>query len=74
MNAGFNRPRVSVVESGRMDSSRWQIGAGERHDLVVERAAVPRSGGADVRTGGELVLLLAADRVLLGEQLGPLAE
>ena len=42
----------------------------DRHDLVVEAALGPRGGGAPVRRSGELVLALAADRVLLGQVLG----
>ena len=50
------------------------LDAGDRHDLGREMPGVPGRVGPLVRSVGEDVLFLAGDRVLVGEQLGALAE
>ena len=75
LNTGFSLPRPSTVASGRTCSSRANsVGALlrlqlDRHDLLVEQALLLRARRAPVRLDRELVLLLAADAVRLGEVL-----
>ena len=70
LNAGRSLASDSAVVSPRTPSS-WRdhdrvalaLRDLDRHDLVVEDAVLPGRGGALVRAGGELVLLLAGELV-----------
>ena len=71
---GLSRASFSSDESARIDSSRSRSVPGTGTTSVVVRPGVPGRVGELVAAGGELVLRLAADPVLVGEDLGALAQ
>ena len=73
-NAGLSCGQRLTVRVGTDRFVAGQSTPGTRDDLVGEHTGVPGGGGVLVAGHGERVLRVARDAVLLGQQLGRLAE